>query len=108
MFFTGSLQNALDQKNLNNTQEDKLKKSLFLSTIFFFISVLNSQTPTAVTEFEGKGISQSEASSLTDRLRSELFNFGIFQIIERGLMEEILSEQGFQQTGCVSDECVVR
>ena len=28
-------------------------------------------------------------------------------MIERGMMEEILNEQGFQQTGCTSDECIV-
>ena len=28
-------------------------------------------------------------------------------MMERGLMDEILTEQGFQQTGCASDECIV-
>ena len=85
----------------------KIRNIVTLLVIVFTLELLTAQIPTAVTEFEVKGISQSEASSLTDRLRSELFKFGTFQIIERGLMEEILSEQGFQQTGCVSDECVV-
>ncbi len=85
----------------------KYKNIVYFFIIGISIGFLAAQTPTAVAEFEGKGISQSEASSLTDRLRSELFEFGTFQIIERGLMEEILTEQGFQQTGCTSDECVV-
>lgn len=70
------------------------------------MSLIYPQVPTAVIDFEGKGITQTEASALTDRLRTELFNVG-FQVMERGLMEEILTEQGFQQTGCTSDECVV-
>lgn len=73
---------------------------------FVALSQIYPQVPTAVIDFEGKGISQTEASALTDRLRTELFNVG-FQVMERGLMEEILTEQGFQQTGCTSDECVV-
>lgn len=72
-----------------------------------FLGILYPQTPTAVIELEGKGISQTEASALTDRLRSELFQLGSFRVIERGLMEEILDEQGFQQMGCTSDECIV-
>jgi len=65
------------------------------------------QQPTAILDFEGKGINQIEASALTDRLRSELYELNVFPVIERGLMEEILNEQGFQQSGCTSDECVV-
>ena len=46
--------------------------------------------------------------ALTDRLRIELFNTKYFKVIEREMMEEILTEQGFQQTGCATDECMVR
>ena len=63
--------------------------------------------PIAVLEFEGKGISQLEASTLTDRLRSYLVASGSFLVIERGKMDEILKEQGFQLSGCVSSECAV-
>jgi TolB-like protein len=61
----------------------------------------------AVIDFEGNDISPSEARALTDRLRGELVGSGRFTIIERGKMEEILKEQAFQQTGCVSSECAV-
>jgi TolB-like protein len=61
----------------------------------------------AVLDFEGNDISPSEARALTDRLRSELVGTGQFTIIERGKMEEVLKEQAFQQTGCVSSECAV-
>jgi TolB-like protein len=42
-----------------------------------------------------------------DRLRTELVGTGQLTIIERGKMEEVLEEQSFQQTGCVSSECAV-
>jgi hypothetical protein len=29
------------------------------------------------------------------------------RLVERGMMEEVLQEQGFQQTGCTSEECAV-
>ena len=58
----------------------------------------------AIIDLEGRGISSLEAQTLTDRMRSELVSTGAVTIVERGQMTEILSEQGFQQTGCVSSE----
>ena len=46
--------------------------------------------------------------ALTDRLRVELFKTKHFKVIEREMMEEILKEQGFQQSGCSTDECMVQ
>jgi hypothetical protein len=56
-------------------------------------------------EFEGRGISQLEAKTLTDRLMSEMVNTDAVIMVERNQMEEILNEQGFQQSGCTSSEC---
>ena len=61
----------------------------------------------AILDLEGRGISEMEAQTLTDRMRSELVNTGAVTIVERSQMQEILEEQGFQQTGCTSDECAV-
>jgi len=68
------------------------------------------ETPTniAVVDFTGNNVSSGEVRALTDRLRIELFNTKYFKVIEREMMEEILTEQGFQQTGCATDECMVR
>ena len=63
--------------------------------------------PAAILDLEGRGISQLEAQTLTDRMRSEMVKTGAVTIVERSQMQEILEEQGFQQTGCVSDECAV-
>jgi curli biogenesis system outer membrane secretion channel CsgG len=49
----------------------------------------------------------NESITMTDRLRNELVNSGAFTVIERSKMDEILQEQGLQQTGCTSDECAV-
>ena len=61
----------------------------------------------AVLDLEGRGISALEASSLTDRLRSELVKTGAVTVVERGQMNQLLEEQDFQMTGCTSDECAV-
>lgn len=59
----------------------------------------------AVLDFEGRGISQQEAQTLTDRLSSELAATDAMILVERNQMSEILEEQGFQQSGCTSAEC---
>ena len=74
--------------------------------LLIFVYVLNGQTM-AVLEFEGKGISQTDASALSDRLNNELYKLGEYRLVERNQINEILIEQGFQQSGCTSDECVV-
>ena len=61
----------------------------------------------AVINFIGNNISDSETKALSDRLRIELFNTKHFSVVERGMMEEILAEQGLQQSGCTTNECIV-
>lgn len=59
----------------------------------------------AILDFEGRGIDQMEAATLTDRLQSEMVVTNAVILVERNQMEEILNEQGFQQSGCTSAEC---
>jgi len=62
----------------------------------------------AVLDFSNTGgISNEESVTLTNRLRSMLVRTNSMVVLERGKMEEILGEQGFQQTGCTSTECAV-
>jgi len=64
-------------------------------------------TNIAVVDFNANNISDGEVRALTDRLRTELFNTKYFKVIEREMMQEVIKEQGFQQTGCTTDECMV-
>ena len=41
-----------------------------------------------------------------DRLRAN-YSIRNIKVIEREMMEEIIKEQGFQQSGCSTDECMV-
>ena len=93
-----------------------LKKTLCLylawALVFFtfpvkILSQNPERIPVAILDLEGRGISDLEAATLTDRLRSEMVTVGAFVVVERGQMEMLLEEQGFQQTGCTSAECAV-
>lgn len=61
----------------------------------------------AISNIELIKIHNVESSTITNRLYSELFKSRQFVILERQKMEEILKEQGFQQTGCTTNECLV-
>lgn len=85
-----------------------ISKGLF--TLFMLTAVLlsqNNKRTLAVMDFDGFGMSSYEAQTLTERLRTVAVEIGTYIIVERGAMDEILKEQGFQQSGCTSDECIV-
>lgn len=77
------------------------------SLICFTLSHAKSIPAIAVTEIEAPDLSANEVVALTNRLRSELINTGEFTVLERSKMNEILKEQGFQQTGCTNTDCAV-
>ncbi len=54
------------------------------------------------------GVTSGEIEVISDRLRGELFNTGKVNVMERDQMQEILKEQGFQQSGaCTNEACMV-
>ncbi len=62
----------------------------------------------AVIDLDSRGgLSDTEIGILTDRLRSMLVRTNSFDVVDRGMMEEILKEQGFQMSGCTSMDCAV-
>ena len=81
-----------------------------LAILFLILSLVfaqDSSQTVAVIDFDPSGISQLEATSLTNRFRTAVGDVGAMRLVERGMMEEVLQEQGFQQTGCTSEECAV-
>ena len=86
----------------------RFKSAFLLYLVIPLILTANDQKQAiAILDLEGKGVSQTDANSITDRIRHELFQTGEFRVLEREVMEEILSEQGFQLAGCISSECAV-
>lgn len=62
----------------------------------------------AVNNLKATGVTENEALSLTDALRSELGKSGKYQVMERSQMDDILKEQGFQQSGaCDEATCAI-
>jgi len=56
----------------------------------------------------GDGVTEGEASLITDRLRIEIFQTGHVEMMEREQMQDILKEQGFQNSGaCDEESCLV-
>ncbi len=56
-----------------------------------------------------EGVTASEADIIADRLRIEMVNTGMVTMMERAQMQQILNEQGFQQSGaCTDDACMAR
>jgi len=86
-----------------------LKHSIFLIAL---ISLAFSQTAErknmAIYNFTALGVSNIEVQVISDRLRSEIGKFDTYNIIERGLMEQILKEQVLQLSGLCDDaSCLV-
>jgi hypothetical protein len=84
-----------------------MRKHLPVFAIFIISMFSYSEENIAILDLDAKGVDETEANILTDRLRAELFLTGKYKIIERQKMQDILKEQGFQQSGCTSNECMV-
>jgi TolB-like protein len=99
----------------------RLKNPIFVG-IVFSASIIWAQTAALTTSPKpaGKlnlavltmkstsGVSAGETEVITDRLRGELFNTGKVNVMERDQMQEVLKEQGFQQSGaCSNEQCMV-
>ena len=82
--------------------------------IFLLVSLLLGQLNTepgegkptvAILDFEARGVSLQEVQTLSERMRTEIGNTNAVRLIERKAVDKIMEEQGFQQTGCTTDEC---
>lgn len=63
----------------------------------------------AVEDLTAQGVPATEASILSDRLRSEMLATGAFRVLERSQMDKVLKEQAFEASGaCESGQCAVQ
>ena len=90
----------------------KAKWILTAVLLFSFLSVMtaqdNQKLRIAIIDFSTTGgLSMQETVILSKRLNSMLVKTNAFIVLERGKMDEILKEQGFQQLGCTTTECAV-
>jgi hypothetical protein len=62
----------------------------------------------AVLDLHPKGVSKIVSGAVSDIIRSEMVKTGLFAVVERSQMDEIMKEQGFQMTGCTDQSCAVK
>ena len=83
-----------------------LHKLILTLIILVSTAMTQSGRPTvAILDFDGQGVDAGDVQTLTERMRTEIGNTNAVRLIERKAVEKIMEEQGFQQTGCTSDEC---
>ena len=71
------------------------------------LSSLFAKEIIAVLDLEQIGLSDQEATILTQRLTTKLIAIDRYQVVERNNMDKILKEQKFQHSGCTDSECAV-
>lgn len=87
-----------------------MKKTVILLAIIcsLTMTVFAELTPVAVIDFSGEGVSKTTLLALSDFFRSELIGKGQYKVMDRGNMNEIFAEIGFQQSGACTDEaCLI-
>jgi hypothetical protein len=62
----------------------------------------------AVADLSPQNVSSGDAAVIAEMVRVELVRSGKANVVEKANMDKILAEQGFQQTGCTSEECAVK
>lgn len=89
---------------------------MFRTTVFAAILAVLCTLPAyaemriAVMDFEvpDKSLTAQEAAGISELVRTEMINIGLFRVIERAQVGKVLREQGFQQTGCTDVSCAVQ
>jgi TolB-like protein len=72
-------------------------------------STQSKKEPIAVMDIKAEGVSQSVANILSNKLRTEIFNSGNYNVLNREDMKAILGEQEFQQSGMCDDmKCMAK
>ena len=76
--------------------------------LILFVLPLFAQNETlAIIDFESNGVSTSESKNIVSKIENELLKLSCMQLIERNKIEEVIIEQGFQQSGCTTTDCAV-
>lgn len=93
-------------------------RHVLFCVLFTAVANIYSETPAspkpgpvptlAVNNLTSHGLTESEAMTLSDVLRSRLMETRKFKVMERSEMETILKEQAFQNSGaCTEEACIV-
>jgi len=72
--------------------------------LFFLISSLYPGVKVAIIEFDCQDTEKSEA--FTERLSTDLFRIGNYEVVDRNSIKKILAEQAFQLSGITSGDAI--
>jgi len=62
----------------------------------------------AVMDFRADGISKNKSLRISELIRTEIVNTGVYTVIERNQMDMVFKEQGIQQTGVINDAYAIK
>ena len=83
---------------------------VFVLAIFFCYSNFlkaEEKMRIAILDLKPDGVTEQDARTISNMIRNEFINMEDFIVVERNQMDEILNEQGLQQTGCTDQACAV-
>ncbi|MDI6641642.1 MAG: CsgG/HfaB family protein, partial [Elusimicrobiota bacterium] len=70
---------------------------------------LLAKTTIAIMDLSAtEGISASDVATISELLRTAIINTNVFTVIERGRIDLVMAELGYQQTGCTEQECAIQ
>lgn len=61
-----------------------------------------------VFDFTAIGVSDTEAQAIGNMFRGDIVTGGVFDVLDRNNMNEVLKEQQFQASGCTESACAVK
>ena len=88
-----------------------MNSKAIVNIIILFLIILpcaaQDKMTMAILDLSASGVSEAEAAAISNRIRNELFLTGNYTVLEREAMEEVLSEQGLQMSGCTTSDCII-
>ncbi len=92
-----------------NPKALNLQKYLLIITIILHsVNAYSENMRIAVLDFNSTGVSESVANAVTDIIRTDMVNSGLFVVLERAQISEILKEHGLGMAGCTDEECAIQ
>ena len=88
-----------------------MKKYLSLFVLLWFLTPLSAaqdKMRIAIVDLQPKNVSNIIAVGVSNMIRSQMVDTGLFNVIERAQISEILKEQEIQMTGCTDSACAVQ
>lgn len=82
--------------------------TLFIVVLFAIPALAADKIAIAIVNFDANDVPRQEALKITELIRNEMVNSGLYTVVERTQVDKILREQGFQQTGCTDVSCAVQ